>query len=549
MVDGLSLSWVSDRHLRVAVGSDTSLETHRRVRAVWEQLRAAEIESLRDLVPAYSTVLVEFDIARLDPEAAADAVRAALRNAGSAPPSPGRLVEIPVCYEGQVAPDIQDVARLHGMSVEDVAAIHAGAEYLVHFVGFVPGFAYLGGLPSQLETPRLSSPRVRVPAGSVGIAGDHTGVYPFSTPGGWRLIGRTPVEMFRADRERPSLLEMGDRVRFVRMSEEKFWQYPDPAPVAEQSYGDQKWGSVSINEGGMLTTVQDLGRPGHGAIGVCAGGAADPLSLRLGNRLVGNPEGAAGLELTLRGCEFMVNSSTVAVIVGARGTIAGKQCRDAEDCEVVRLGGVDTLKVVGIKGARAYICIAGGLNVLPVLGSASTHLSAGFGGSTGKALKNSDSLWFVSAERGARFGHNAAVARLVRETASRRTLRIVLNASGSEFDSAAINDFLRSEYKIASQSDRVGLRLDGGAKISSRSGGRMISEGMMWGAVQITESGRPIVLNVDYPVTGGYPVIGCVASVDLPTLGQLRPGDVVRFEAVTAEVARELYRDRERRLG
>jgi biotin-dependent carboxylase-like uncharacterized protein len=282
-------------------------------------------------------------------------------------------------------------------------------------------------------------------------------------------------------------------------------------------------------------------------IGVCAGGAADPCSLRLGNRLVGNPEGAAGLEVTLRGCTLCVDTSAVVAIVGAKGTVAGKQCRDVEDCEVVRLVAPDTVKVVGIKGARAYICISGGLDVRPVLGSASTHLSAGFGGSTGRALKNSDSLRVFTVEGDVPVGHNAEIARMAREIATRRTLRIVLKASGSEFDSRAINDFLRSEYKIASQSDRVGLRLEG-ARIASRSGGRMISEGMMWGAVQITEDGRPIVLNVDYPVTGGYPVIGCVASVDLPVFGQLRPGDVVRFAAVEGAAARGLWWEQEKKL-
>ncbi len=223
MVDGLSLSWVSDRHLRVSVGSDTSLATHQRVRAVYAALKRARVESLRDMTPAYCTVLLSFDVVTLDAIQAEQAVRRALEGVTEgAETNPPRLVEIPVCYEGEYAPDLAEVAKAHDMTSDQVAAMHSGAEYFVSFVGFVPGFAYLGGLPKQLETPRLDRPRVKVPAGSVGIAGEQTGVYPFATAGGWRLIGRTPLRVFDVLPERPGLMEMGDRVRFVRIGLEQF---------------------------------------------------------------------------------------------------------------------------------------------------------------------------------------------------------------------------------------------------------------------------------------------------------------------------------------
>jgi inhibitor of KinA len=133
-----------------------------------------------------------------------------------------RLVEIPVCYGGEFGPDLKDVAELHGMTPESVIQFHATATYRVYFLGFAPGFAYLGELPDALVTPRLATPRRRVPAGSVGIAGNQTGVYPIATPGGWRLLGRTPVAMFRPDRAEMSLLAIGDRVRFVPTSREQF---------------------------------------------------------------------------------------------------------------------------------------------------------------------------------------------------------------------------------------------------------------------------------------------------------------------------------------
>ncbi len=133
-----------------------------------------------------------------------------------------RHVEIPVCYGGEFGPDLAEVCAMHGMTPAQAIELHASAEYRVYFLGFVPGFAYLGELPKDLVTARLATPRKRVPAGSVGIAGNQTGVYPFATPGGWRLIGRTPLKMFRADRDGLSLLSIGDGVRFTPISAERF---------------------------------------------------------------------------------------------------------------------------------------------------------------------------------------------------------------------------------------------------------------------------------------------------------------------------------------
>jgi inhibitor of KinA len=136
-----------------------------------------------------------------------------------------RLVEIPVCYGGEFGPDLKDVAELHGMPPDRVIALHGSRPYIVYFLGFVPGFAYLGELPEELVTPRLSTPRRSVPAGSVGIAGTQTGVYPISTPGGWRLLGRTPLAMFQSARAQMSMLSIGDRVRFVSISSAQFVQW------------------------------------------------------------------------------------------------------------------------------------------------------------------------------------------------------------------------------------------------------------------------------------------------------------------------------------
>lgn len=213
---------MGDRHLRVGLGGIEASGAHLSVRAAFDGLTRTPIHALEDIVPASDTLLLTFDPGLLDTSRAIDEVVAALGSARSLGPIASRLVEIPVCYGEECAPDLADVARLHGLTTTEVAATHAAAEYTVRFIGFAPGFGYLAGLPSALHTPRLATPRVRVPAGSVGLAGDQSGVYPSATPGGWRLIGRTPLTMFDARRDPPARLALGDRVRFVPISHAEF---------------------------------------------------------------------------------------------------------------------------------------------------------------------------------------------------------------------------------------------------------------------------------------------------------------------------------------
>jgi inhibitor of KinA len=218
---------LGDASLLIELGHDIDIDTHRRVRAVFDALAAAAIPGVIDIVPAYTGVAVHYDPLRFvrertDPAGEAvpyDAVRRAVVHVLDEPelvsPGPGRVVEIAVRYGGEAGPDLEHVARHAGLTAEEVVALHAAAEYTVYMIGFTPGFPYLGGLPAQLATPRRSSPRLAVPAGSVGIAGAQTGIYPLSTPGGWQIIGRTDERLFRPDRDPPTLLRIGDRVRFI----------------------------------------------------------------------------------------------------------------------------------------------------------------------------------------------------------------------------------------------------------------------------------------------------------------------------------------------
>ena len=214
--------WASDQSLLVYFGQKITLQAHQQVRKLLRLLELEPVAGIRNLHPAYRSLLVKFNGLRLRHDEVEAILRRYLeRLEGIKLPRP-RRVEIPVCYGGEFGPDLAEVCAIHGLTPAQVVELHASTEYLVYFLGFVPGFAYLGELPEALVTPRLVVPRRRVPAGSVGIAGNQTGVYPFATPGGWRLIGRTPVAMFRVEREGFSLLAIGDRVRFAPISEERF---------------------------------------------------------------------------------------------------------------------------------------------------------------------------------------------------------------------------------------------------------------------------------------------------------------------------------------
>lgn len=185
------------------------LEDHRRVKQLLRKLELEPVAGVRNLHPAYNSLLVKFDPLKLPHAELAAILRRCLDSLNAVQLPEARHVEIPVHYDG---PDLGEVAALHQLTPAAVVELHASATYEVCFLGFVPGFAYLTGLPQALATPRLPVPRRKVPPGSVGIAGNQCGVYPFSTPGGWRLIGRTSLIMFENER---SLLAIGDLVRFV----------------------------------------------------------------------------------------------------------------------------------------------------------------------------------------------------------------------------------------------------------------------------------------------------------------------------------------------
>ena len=220
----MTLSPLGDSAIVATLGSGLDESALLRVRALAAAIGHSRLPGVVDVVPAFTTVTIFYDPTRVGEYArlCGEIENLAARADASLVSQGTHAVEIPVCYGGEFGPDLAAVAAHGGLTTEKAVALHAGASYLVHAVGFAPGFGYLGGLPEKLHTPRRATPRTSVPAGAVGIGGAQTGVYPLATPGGWNLIGRTPLRLFDAARAEPALLSTGDRVKFRAITPEEF---------------------------------------------------------------------------------------------------------------------------------------------------------------------------------------------------------------------------------------------------------------------------------------------------------------------------------------
>jgi inhibitor of KinA len=232
---------LSENTLVIKFGEKITPDIHQRVRQVSTYFIEHHVEGIIEVVPAYTTVTVYYDpllllkntnCNGLPFERICTVLRNILTSLEYTNTLEGKEVVIPVCYGEEFGPDLEEVARRNQLTPEEVIDIHTNGHYLVYMIGFAPGFAYLGGMSEKIAAPRKDSPRLRIPAGSVGIAGMQTGVYPIESPGGWQLIGRTPLQLFRPHHPQPSLLQVGDHVRFQAITKEEYRQ------LQEENHGD-----------------------------------------------------------------------------------------------------------------------------------------------------------------------------------------------------------------------------------------------------------------------------------------------------------------------
>jgi biotin-dependent carboxylase-like uncharacterized protein len=299
---------------------------------------------------------------------------------------------------------------------------------------------------------------------------------------------------------------------------------------------------------GLHTTVQDLGRPGYQAIGVPVSGALDGSSLRLANALVGNPPGTPALEVLMSGPTFEVAADTVRVALAGPGASLAASAEKARvgSGQSVTLSRGEVIEVVtGSQSACCYLAVEGGISVPPVLGSASTYVGAALGGLDGRALRKDDfvPLAMPRASERAELRLSSPVV-----ATGDQPIRVVLGPQQEYFTEEAVAAFLDAEFRISPSADRMGMRLDGPC-LQHRHGWDIVSDAIATGAIQVPGSGQPILLLADHQTTGGYPKIATVISADLPVVGRRRPGDALRFAAVTVDMAEQLCGDEQRRLA
>jgi len=534
-----------DTALLVEFADEISPAANSRVGSLDAALGAAQIPGIVETIPAYRSLLIEYDPLRILYAELCTHIAELAANVGNVPPIETPIRQVSVVYGGEYGPDLLETAAAHGLTPDQVVAIHSSAVYTVYMLGFSPGFAYMGEVPESIATPRLATPRTRVPAGSVAIAGRQTGVYPQSTPGGWRLLGRTNISLFNPYREPACFFQPGDRVRFVPVQADEIAWAEEPRVPEEPVAGRP---SLELIEAGLLTTVQDSGRIGYQRFGVPVSGAMDSFALRAANALVGNPSDAAGLEITVAGPTLRFLSDALIAITGGdlqpvlhTPEMVG-WAAPLWTALYVRQG---SLLEFGARrnGCRACLAIAGGIITTPIMESRSTYLASGFGGWHGRPLQAGDLL-----STGEPCGHRPSLAGralpLDRRPAygDHPVVRVVLGPQDDYFSAETIRVFLSEEYAVTATSDRMGLRLQG-TPLEHRGAAEIISNGIALGSVQVPPNAQPIILTADRQTAGGYPVIATVIRTDMPLLAQCVPGQSrVRFQVVSVEDAQAIYR-------
>ncbi|WP_137130988.1 5-oxoprolinase/urea amidolyase family protein [Rhizobium sp. FY34] len=500
--------------------------------ALFASLEADPVEGIEDMVPAARTLMIRFRPDRLTPERLAADIAHRDLSAKIAPSD--MLVDIPVHYDGE---DLADVAALTGLSVEEVVSRHTQSTFTVAFCGFAPGFGYLVGGDPALQVPRRQSPRTKIPAGSVALAGAFSGVYPQNSPGGWQIIGTTPLKMWDLSRDPPALFQPGYRVRFFDLSRRAMAEVEStPAPAKPQS--DAQAGlSIRVLSAPMPALFQDLGRFGQTGQGVSASGALDLGAFKAANRVVGNPPGTPCLEITLGGFSFEVSGRAVMALTGAPCPITIRDVNGREMTQAtyqpiaLEAGDVVTLGFA-LKGARSYLALRGGFDISPVLGSASTDTLAVVGPdpvTSGAVLSIRSDTAQLSAV--SLLELPAFDLPMAGETV---TLDVIMGPRSDWFTDHGVKTLSEQTYEVTPQSNRVGIRLSGPEALERKDKAELPSEGTATGAIQVPHSGQPVLFLADHPLTGGYPVIGTVADYHLDLAGQIPVNAKIQFRPVTS---------------
>ncbi|MFM2476749.1 5-oxoprolinase/urea amidolyase family protein [Celerinatantimonas sp. MCCC 1A17872] len=490
------------------------------------------IEGITQMLPAARTVLIEYDPLSISKELLAKQI--AQRSYQQSSLSLGKLVKINVEYNGS---DLCEVANYLKLPIKAVIDWHTQTTFQVAFTGFAPGFAYLKALGSSLVVPRRSSPRAKIPTGSVALAGEFTGVYPKDSPGGWQLIGQTSQAMWDLNRAQPALLEPGDRVQFVNVKKTSVAVSQSMLPTPPSTPSSNQTNGLTIISPGLLTTFQDMGRINKASQGVSPSGAMDKYAYRIANQLVGNGADAAVLELTHGNFSANVMGDLVVALTGAPCPVSIEDKNGhpvpCKFNQPVALCEGDKLLIGSTKaGVRSYLAVRGGWQCDKVLESASFDSLAKLGPSPLHAGEHIFAS--LSSPKNAVQSEFCEPSGRYPTSRSCVQLDVVLGPHCDWFKDDALEVLTSSEWVVGQQADRIGIRLESSHCIERKITHELPSEGVVAGSIQVPANGQPLIFMRDHPLTGGYPVIACIADYHLDLAAQLPVGTSIQFHPISS---------------
>ncbi|MDI9365835.1 MAG: 5-oxoprolinase subunit PxpB [Flavobacterium sp.] len=518
--------------------------------ALYKHLQVQPISGVKDVIPAYHTLTLVFDSSLL--KQATDVFEWMRRLADITIASSNwqqtiehEVIEIPVCYDTAFGLDIVAMAADKSISIDNLIQRHIARQYRIYCIGFLPGFAYMGNVDDVLATPRKQAPRATVKAGSVGIAGVQTGVYPLQSPAGWNIIGETPLQLFDANKLEPVLLKMGNMVQFKPISLSDFLLEKNK-PVIAKALPVATANSITIIKQGIADTVQDLGRFGYQQFGINPTGAMDVVAAKVANFLVGNAATEAVFELHFPASVFQFNIDALIALSGVdfSATINDEPIPINTPIIVAANGILKFTKLVS--GARCYLAVNGGLNIEKWLGSYSTHLKANAGGYCGRLLQKGDVINInnnlplkahLQEKSLAILQWQADVVALYKDA---NCIEIIAGNEYPILTEASTDVLTASSFVITAKSDRMGYQLHG-IPLQLKQQLSLISTAVTRGTVQLLPNGELIVLMADHQTIGGYPRVAQVAQVAMPKLAQLQAHQRISFTIVSQQQAVDLW--------
>ena len=529
--------------ITVSFGNEISIELNTKVRMLKNELDENPIEGVVETVPTYCTLSVHYKPDVIRCAELKEKLRSSIARMKPSEETTGTLKEVPVYYGGVTGPDLEDCAKLEGISTQEIIRKHSEHEYYVYQLGFSPGHPYMARSEEPFSFKRMETPRVDIPAHSVVAQVNLTNITPFHQPSGWNILGSTPLNITDYTKDDPFFFKAGDRVKLKPIDKQEY----DRIKAEQEREADERRrcifgktdGSnvkITVENAGFLTTIQDEGRTGFQASGVSPAGPMDHRSFHIANIIVGNEIGAPALEATITGPVLRFSEDTSIAVTGA--DLSPKlNGRPVQMYRSIRITAGDVLSFGKRNyGCRTYIAFAGGLKETEIMGSCATDIKNTLGGHEGRALKAGDEI-YADANTGS--GKNIEMPAEVFNDRD-ITVRVVLGPQDDRFTRRGIRRFLNYSAVVTDQCDRQGIRLDR-EPLEFVTDCNIISDGISFGAVQVAGDGKPIILLADRQSVGGYTKIANVIYADLPKLAQVMPGCRIRFVEVSVELAEELY--------